>query len=68
MSRKYKPKDPALRGDGNHGAARPLRQSTEALVKAGIVQPAAEAADPKTPAPAREPLDDEAPGSSSARH
>lgn len=54
MSRNYQPKDPALRGEGHFGAARRQRQSTEALVKAGIVPPAPEADAITPPAPVPE--------------
>jgi hypothetical protein len=67
MSRNYKPKDPALRGEGHFGAARRLRQSTDALVKAGIVPLAPEVGAPQMPASAPEQQDAETAGDSHPR-
>lgn len=59
--------DPDLQGEGNYDAARRHRQGAEDFVKRGEVQPAAEAAEPKSPEEAQELRDAEAEGRARAR-
>ncbi len=59
--------DPALQGEGNYTAARRHRESAEAFVESGRVEPAARDAAPHDSAEAREMQDAEAAGRSHAR-
>ena len=61
------PKNPDLQGEGNYDASRRHRKSVESFVEAGRVEPAAQAAAPKTPAEAQELQEAEKAGKRKAR-